>query len=953
MTTLSVSKILPVLVLACGLSATWFLQRAALSDAYRLQHENFNYQSREIALRIEQRLAAYEQVLRGTRGLFAASKSVERDEFQAYVETLRLSAQYPGIQGIGFSLIVRPQDKAAHIAALRKEGFPLYQIKPAGLRELYTSIIYLEPFKERNLRAFGYDMYSEALRRFAMEQARDLNQTFITGKVKLLQETDKNVQPGFLMVLPVYRNGSPHETVAERRATILGWVYAPFRMNDLMQGVLGAQAGDADLEIYQGTDKSPETLMYDSVSEQRQADPLYKSSRRIDIYGQNWFIDLHSLPLFEAKLDQDRVVTIRLVGVLLSALLALLIWQLARGRATALKLAQQMTREFKDSEYRWKFAVEGSGDGLWDWDVAKGSVFFSKCWKEMLGYGVNEVGNGLSEWEKRIHPDDKSATLATVGDYLDGKTPVYQSEHRVLCKDGSYKWILDRGMVVERNAEGAPQRLIGTHTDITQRKQSEAKFRALFDQSSFMAGILDQQGRLLEVNNTALNFIDVPRAQLIGKYFPDTPWWENAAERAKLIAILDQASLGFASSFETTHVSPLGVRINMMVSAMPIFLETGVQVAVIGVDISPRIHAEALLRESESRFRMMSDSAPVLIWMSGTDKQCNYFNKVWLNFTGRTLEQEMGEGWTVGVHAEDIKLCLETYISAFDARLEFSTEYRLRRHDGEYRWIFDHGVPRCDEQGVFLGYIGTCVDVTDHKEYEMELKRSNTELEQFSYAISHDLRQPLRMISSYLQLLEMSLTEQLEPEKRDYFNFAIEGAKRIDQMLVALLEYSRVGRMGEPFAWIDSRAVLDEALQYLQPALTEAGAQLEIMGDWPRIYASRDEILRLLQNLISNAAKYRVAGRIQRIVINSAQLENEWHLSISDNGVGIATGQINRLFQVFQRLHSRDTYEGTGIGLALCRKIAEHHRGRIWAESPGQQMGSKFCVALPVLREHK
>ncbi|MDO8464281.1 MAG: ATP-binding protein, partial [Gallionella sp.] len=169
-------------------------------------------------------------------------------------------------------------------------------------------------------------------------------------------------------------------------------------------------------------------------------------------------------------------------------------------------------------------------------------------------------------------------------------------------------------------------------------------------------------------------------------------------------------------------------------------------------------------------------------------------------------------------------------------------------------------------------------------------------------------------------------------------------------MLVALLEYSRIGRMGEPPTWIDSRTVLDEALQFLKPAITEAQARLSISGEWPHIFASHDEVLRLLQNMIGNAIKYRIAGRAPEITVTGETVKNEWHLSVADNGVGIIPDQIKRLFQVFQRLQSREAYEGTGIGLALCRKIAEHHKGRIWVESAGEGRGSKFYVVLPVLR---
>jgi PAS domain S-box-containing protein len=239
-------------------------------------------------------------------------------------------------------------------------------------------------------------------------------------------------------------------------------------------------------------------------------------------------------------------------------------------------------------------------------------------------------------------------------------------------------------------------------------------------------------------------------------------------------------------------------------------------------------------------------------------------------------------------------------------------------------------------------------DVTARKQAEAEILRSNAELEQFSYSISHDMRQPLRMISSYLQLLDISLAETLDAERRGYLNFAADGAKRLDRMLVALLEYSRVGRMGEPPVWAESRGILEEALLFLQPAIAEAAADVRVEGDWPRVFVSRDEILRLLQNLIGNALKFRVTGRAPVIEVKSATDGKAWRVSVRDNGTGVAPDQLGRLFQVFQRLHSRATYEGTGIGLALCRKIAEHHGGRIRAESPGEDRGSTFCVELPL-----
>jgi len=271
--------------------------------------------------------------------------------------------------------------------------------------------------------------------------------------------------------------------------------------------------------------------------------------------------------------------------------------------------------------------------------------------------------------------------------------------------------------------------------------------------------------------------------------------------------------------------------------------------------------------------------------------------------------------------------------------------------DGQIKWVREQAEFVFDDAGRLSAGVGTVQDITPQMLVEQELKRSNAELEQFSYAISHDMRQPLRMISSYLQLLEKGLAGQLDSDKLEYFHFAIDGAQRLDRMLVALLDYSRVGRKGEPPQWIASRALLDEALRFLQPAIAEAQAEVTIGGDWPQICVSRDEITRLIQNLIGNAVKYRVAGRPPEIAVFSETVGDEWRLDITDNGVGILPDQAHRLFQVFQRLHTRAAFDGTGIGLALCRKIVEHHGGRIVAESPGEGQGSTFRVSLPIQRK--
>ena len=283
-------------MLGVGLLASLFAGLQVRQDIENDALRKFGYTCDQVTLKVQERLGAYALILRGGVGLFGASASVDRHEWRAYVEALQAAKGVPGVQGIGFAQVIPPDQLSTHIARVRAEGFPEYTVRPPGERALYTSIIYLEPFRDRNLRAFGFDMFSEPVRRAAMEQARDSGAAALSGKVELVQETGKEVQAGTLMYVPVYRKGAAANTVDQKRAALIGWTYSPYRMNDLMAGILASwtsqQGKEVDLQIYDGTRAIPQALLFDSKPLMTPtSQSLFYQTRTINFYGRQWLLE--------------------------------------------------------------------------------------------------------------------------------------------------------------------------------------------------------------------------------------------------------------------------------------------------------------------------------------------------------------------------------------------------------------------------------------------------------------------------------------------------------------------------------------------------------------------------------------------------------------------------------------------------------------------------------------
>jgi PAS domain S-box-containing protein len=276
---------------------------------------------------------------------------------------------------------------------------------------------------------------------------------------------------------------------------------------------------------------------------------------------------------------------------------------------------------------------------------------------------------------------------------------------------------------------------------------------------------------------------------------------------------------------------------------------------------------------------------------------------------------------------------------------------RLTMRDGRRSWSSTTKLPWRDETGKIIGTFGLSRDITAMKEAEEKLAeernllaRSNAELEQFAYVASHDLQEPLRAVASCVQLLKKRYEGKLDERADEFISHAVDGTKRMQALISDLLEYSRVGTHSHPFQPTDCAAVLDDVLANLAVALHESGAVVE-RDPLPAVLADASQLAQLFQNLIGNAIKFRAERRPEIRVLARHETEG-WLFGVSDNGIGIEPQYFDRIFRVFQRLHTRGRYPGTGIGLAICKKIVERHGGRIWIESqPGQ--GSTFYFTLP------
>lgn len=460
------------LILAIGLAVTLGLWLYFSAHFAERAHDRFSHRADAAKTLLVSRMQAHKQVLRGGAALFAASDHVSREEWRAYVAALELDKSLPGIQGTGFTVMIRADQLAEHVAAVRAEGFADYTVHPAGVRDIYSSILYLEPLAGRNLRAFGYDMFSEPVRQEAMARARDTGLPALSGKVTLIQESGPEVQAGFLIYLPIYANGGEPKTVDERRAALLGFVYSPFRAHDIMHNIFSDGLYDTDLALFDGT-PTDENLLF--ASAQRSTHARFTVDHTIEIAGRTWLARFSSTPAFEQDQISAEPGLILFGGSALSVMLFTLMHingHHRRGMQTAAARLAQSRDEFRT-------LVENVPGVVFrcqivaPWRV----IHISPNIEELTGATPEEFVSEAVSFGDFIVPEDFAAIEEAIEAALRERVS-YEVEYRMRSRAGQTYWVSERGHVYV-DANGQPQWLDGVMIDVTERKKAEEAIRNL------------------------------------------------------------------------------------------------------------------------------------------------------------------------------------------------------------------------------------------------------------------------------------------------------------------------------------------------------------------------------------------------------------------------------------------------------------------------------------------
>lgn len=613
-------------------------------------------------------------------------------------------------------------------------------------------------------------------------------------------------------------------------------------------------------------------------------------------------------------------------------------------------------------------------DAVWDWDLNTNNLYLGDAFEHLFGYKLEKNETNISTWYEHLHAEDAEMVMNSINQVInDANNNHWKQEYRYIKANGEIAFVVDRGFVL-RDEKGQAYRMVGAMHDSTKRKmndfalqQSEARHRGL---------IVSQTNYLIRTD------LESNYSYYNDKYFRDFGWLYDGKDllgsspmksimeydQKRVMETVEKCLANLNQVFQVEIDKPSkegGVRTTIWdficltdADGLP------AEIQCVGIDISERKLAADAIRLSNERYDMIAMATNDCTWDWDLIK-----NEV--ERPGRKLEcllgyneieaAEVDEFWRQHVHPDDWMRINKTRDVIFKNPREkfWEDEYRFLKPDGSYALVYDRGYVIRNAQGNAIRMIGASRDISKERENESELKKlndqlqkrakeladSNAELEQFAYVASHDLQEPLRMVTSFLTQLEHKYADIIDDKGKKYIEFAVDGAKRMRHLILDLLEYSRVGKTEDDKEDIDVNDLVKEIQVLYRKQIGEKGAVF-ITAELPVIHSYKSPVRQVFQNLISNALKYSHTETPVQIQIICEELIEHWHFIITDNGIGIEKEYYDKIFIIFQRLHTKQVFPGTGMGLAITKKIIENLGGEIWLNStPGKSSSFHFTIS--------
>lgn len=486
--------------------------------------------------------------------------------------------------------------------------------------------------------------------------------------------------------------------------------------------------------------------------------------------------------------------------------------------------------------------------------------------------------------------------------------------------------------------------------DVTERKLSERAallLSAIVNSSDDAIISKDLNGIITSWNVSAERLFGYTSDEVIGKSITILIPSDRQNEEPQILSRLKRGER--IDHFETIRKRKDGTLLDISLTISPVRDRQGkiVGVSKIARDITERKRAQEALLASEARFRQLADSMPQIVWTARPDGYIDYYNERWYEFTGFSREETGPTSWEPILHSEDLERWRSAWQNAVESGTAYNIEHRLwDRRAQRWHWFLGRALPVRDNSGTIVKWFGSCIDISDQKRVEDDLRRANEDLEQFAFSASHDLQEPLRSVKIYSELVTDTCAGKLDGQALEYLAYLRSGATRMEMLVRDLLAYTQIAKFDNPDEEADAGQVLAITLANLAEAIAESGATVT-SDPLPSIKVHATHLQQLFQNLIGNAIKYRSPDRRPVVKVSAEGGQNgQWIFSVRDNGIGIDPEYKERIFGLFKRLHTPDEYSGTGIGLAICQRIVERYHGRIWVESePGR--GSIFRFTIP------